>query len=339
MGASRRGPARPRGGHPPAPPTRSFATRTIEARRAAADWAPASLRLGGGSGVAPLPTGTAAPWLGLRDFEPASPAAPRPASRPVRIWAGGNTTCARTEDGAVACWGFRPYLFGRERQSDVPVLVGAPTPFVDVALGDQGYCTLSADEGLRCDGYLVMGGPVARFRSLRLGASFGCATAIRSHPARSWVSSRPSSSASLAPIRARVARTVGCCAGACTAGGLRASRCSRCLSRPWSRAISTDFASSLAAGALSCCRPRAMCGRPFRRATSRSRGLGDASNEERLAPVEVRGLEDAVQIGAGAAHTCARRSNGRVTCWGDPSYGKLGNGTTLASASPVRVRW
>ncbi len=45
--------------------------------------------------------------------------------------------------------------------------------------------------------------------------------------------------------------------------------------------------------------------------------LGDGSNRtNRLAPVAVSGLTDAVEIAAGWGHTCARGSSGTVACWG-----------------------
>jgi alpha-tubulin suppressor-like RCC1 family protein len=43
-------------------------------------------------------------------------------------------------------------------------------------------------------------------------------------------------------------------------------------------------------------------------------------------------------IGLGANHSCARRLNGNLACWGENSLGQLGDGTLVDRASPVAVR-
>jgi alpha-tubulin suppressor-like RCC1 family protein len=40
---------------------------------------------------------------------------------------------------------------------------------------------------------------------------------------------------------------------------------------------------------------------------------------------------------AGSAHTCALTGVGRVLCWGDNSFGQLGDGTTEARVEPTPV--
>ena len=54
------------------------------------------------------------------------------------------------------------------------------------------------------------------------------------------------------------------------------------------------------------------------------------------APVLVSGLV-ATQIVAGDRHTCALRTTGEVACWGDNSFGQLGDGTITnrSTSGPV----
>ena len=68
-------------------------------------------------------------------------------------------------------------------------------------------------------------------------------------------------------------------------------------------------------------------------------GGGDTSN--RNVPVAVAGgahtNKTVTQITAGTYHTCALISDGTATCWGDNSYGQLGNGSNTDSNVPVAV--
>lgn len=64
-------------------------------------------------------------------------------------------------------------------------------------------------------------------------------------------------------------------------------------------------------------------------------GDGSFSPTWSTTPVTVSGLGGAVSIAAGHAHACALLANGTVNCWGDNSYGQLGNGPSNPSPSPV----
>jgi alpha-tubulin suppressor-like RCC1 family protein len=80
------------------------------------------------------------------------------------------------------------------------------------------------------------------------------------------------------------------------------------LRRPWSY-------SCVAAVALLACGARTGLERP----------------EDRPAPVVP------VALSAGSSHACAVFSDGSARCWGLNDYGRLGDGTTVAASSPVRV--
>jgi alpha-tubulin suppressor-like RCC1 family protein len=54
-------------------------------------------------------------------------------------------------------------------------------------------------------------------------------------------------------------------------------------------------------------------------------------------PIQVTGLNGVTAIAAGYTHTCALLSDGTAKCWGDNTYGELGNGTTADSNIPVAV--
>ncbi len=54
-------------------------------------------------------------------------------------------------------------------------------------------------------------------------------------------------------------------------------------------------------------------------------------------PSPVAGIDDAIQVAVGDAHTCALRSNGEAMCWGANDRGTLGNGNMNDHYVPVQV--
>ena len=72
--------------------------------------------------------------------------------------------------------------------------------------------------------------------------------------------------------------------------------------------------------------------------------LGDGTSTSKNYPVEVisgqdssHPLRDIVQVSSGANYTCALKSDGTVSCWGNGNNGKLGDGTSTNKHYPVEV--
>jgi alpha-tubulin suppressor-like RCC1 family protein len=56
-----------------------------------------------------------------------------------------------------------------------------------------------------------------------------------------------------------------------------------------------------------------------------------------LVPVTVSGLSDAEAVFTGNEHSCAVTRSGRVQCWGENSYGQLGDASRVDALTPVAV--
>ncbi len=64
--------------------------------------------------------------------------------------------------------------------------------------------------------------------------------------------------------------------------------------------------------------------------------LGDSTNVNRTAPVQVVGLGGVVEVAAGNSHSLARKTDGTVWAWGSNLSGELGDGTLRTARSEAK---
>ena len=67
--------------------------------------------------------------------------------------------------------------------------------------------------------------------------------------------------------------------------------------------------------------------------------LGDGSMARRDKPVPVKALSGIADVALGISHSCARSIDGEVQCWGLNLDGQLGDGTTTTRGTPAPVKW
>lgn len=66
-------------------------------------------------------------------------------------------------------------------------------------------------------------------------------------------------------------------------------------------------------------------------------GQGNQDTDIHADPLEVSGIDDVIDIGAGNGHTCVVRDGGAVYCWGFNNHSQVGNGDAVNQWSPVQV--
>ncbi len=251
--------------------------------------------------------------------------------------AGGNRTCAVTESGEVKCWGSNESGWLGVDPLDVPgingVAVGVPQQVFGlwskvrgIATGGAHACALTAGQTVVCwgsnysgeigDGTLTdrphpvaVAGLPGGVTSIAAGGGHSCAVA----PDGVWcwgANNNNQIGKGASYFQPTAFRVPGLPAGI--------------------RMLSTISDHTCALTRLG----GAVCW-----GLNEHAQLGDGSTAPREEPVMVPGFAGGViSIAAGQAHSCAVTTGGAVYCWGDNSYGQLGDGSGgRYSFTPVKV--
>ncbi|MBT7080241.1 MAG: RCC1 repeat-containing protein, partial [Chloroflexi bacterium] len=251
-------------------------------------------------------------------------------------------SCAVLSTGAVKCWGLNDYGQlgdGSTDDSETPVEVsgidGSSAVATGIGLGDYHACALLDDGSVKCWGYNDTGqlgdgttddsetpvdvssidGSTYTATAIAIGGEFSCAL-LDTGAVKCWGNN---SSGQLGDGSTDDSETP------VDVGGIDGSTYTAT-----SISAGYEYACALLSdGSLKCW------------GDNNYGQLGDGSTDTSETPVDVTGIDGstavATAVTAAEYHTCTLLSTGAVKCWGDNSYGQLGDGSTDESHTPVDV--
>ena len=277
------------------------------------------------------PSSVSVPSTALTTPAPSSTATV-PESAPTIIDAGDLHACAVTVGGGLKCWGDNTYGQLGDDSSSAPVpvpvdVVGLGSGVRAVTAGGEHTCAVTTGGAVKCWGRNTSGqlgdgtllDQSAPVDVLGLGSGVLAVTAGGGHTC-----ALTSGGAVL-------------CWGGNTSGQLGHTSVTLGQSSPVDVVGLGSGVRAVTAGAEHTC--AVTSGGAVKCWGRNTTGqLGDGTTEDRSAPVDVVGLGSGVQaITAGGDHTCALTSEGASKCWGDNSFGQLGDDTTENQTAPVDV--
>lgn len=283
-------------------------------------------------------------WSGPQTFRTVKPrtrARHRGVSNPVTVttytadrWldvsTGGHTSCGVRADRTLWCWGERYDSVHGSSVALRPEQVGTVATWADVEVGPGHAC------GVRTDGSAWCWGGNADYQLGRTTPLYS-AEPLRVGSAKTWLRVVPLLSGSCG-LRAEGA--VHC--WGYDVGGLHGDGATDSHPEPRKVGRDNDW-TALTAGHSHLCATKTD-GSAWCWGDNWAGAVGDGSTTTRTAPTRVggpAGATDWLSLEAGAAYTCGLRAGdgaGPVAwCWGDNSYGQLGDGTDTNRTTPVPV--
>lgn len=236
-------------------------------------------------------------------------------------------TCAVRADASLWCWGYflYTYLSGR---------VGADNNWVSVSVGEEGFaCARRTNGTLWCWGQNLWGqlgnqdeyffattpmsvGSESTWRSITAGLHHTCAVATVTQQLHCW--------------------------GNNSYGQLGNGSSETSIPTPVSVGLSGDWL-SVAAGAYHTCGVRLIVGQLsgplwcWGANGNGQLGVGDTAPDGARAPTQVGSDGDWQWVTAGDYHTCARKMDNSLWCWGANGYGQVGNNKKVDQFSPELI--
>jgi hypothetical protein len=212
-------------------------------------------------------------------------------------------TCALTIGGGVQCWGNSPLE-----------VVGLASGVSAIAAGYIHACAITSDGGVKCWGdnhYGQLGDGSSSNSSVPVDVS-GLASGVTTISAGTWHTCALTSDGGVK------------CWGNNHSGQLGNGSTTE-SSVPVDVVGLVNGAIAVSAGTVHTC------------ALTSGGGVKCWGNNDAV-PVDVAGLTNGISaIAAGGGYTCALAEGGGVKCWGSNYLGRLGDGSTTDSASPVDV--
>lgn len=240
---------------------------------------------------------------------------------------GGDHACGIRDDSSLWCWGNNAHGQvgdGTTTDRSAPVQVGSAS-WSAVSAGYRHTCAIAADGRLSCWG---------DNHTMELGTGtvdVDVTAPALVHPSDTWIS------VSAGPTFTCAVRSTGTlsCWGdnsrSQLGDGTTTSRAA-----PTVIGVATTW-TAVSVGALHGC-ARQSDSTLWCWGTNLNGQVGDGTTATRTAPTQVAAVgTTAASVSSGAAHSCALRRDGGVTCWGAGGRGQLGNGSLADAPSPVTL--